>query len=161
MKAAESYWGEMTGRICHYIPGTAWIRLSTGKLCLDVGDGVKLCFAIRKDLIQYTATELPSFKLTENDLHAKLLSALKLDEFHAMVVFCTQEYFLHDLPSSTEAITVPSIWIPSHYVDFKSLQIFTIPFPNHLTSNEIHMGSWNSYPLHSEVMPTGWTRWAE
>ncbi|KAJ7901335.1 hypothetical protein B0H13DRAFT_773249 [Mycena leptocephala] len=37
--AAYSYWQETTGDNLYILPGTAWIRLSTGKLCMDVGNG--------------------------------------------------------------------------------------------------------------------------
>ncbi|KAJ7882664.1 hypothetical protein B0H13DRAFT_926912 [Mycena leptocephala] len=37
--AAYSYWQETTGDEFDDLPGTAWIRLSTGKLCMDVGNG--------------------------------------------------------------------------------------------------------------------------
>ncbi|KAJ7787187.1 hypothetical protein B0H14DRAFT_287782 [Mycena olivaceomarginata] len=85
-QAAELYWEETTGNSVDDLPGTAWIRLSTGKLCLDIGDGVKPCSAVRFDLrCYYPLTELPSFKLTEDELHAKLLRVLKFDEFYAIV----------------------------------------------------------------------------
>ncbi|KAF8164384.1 hypothetical protein K438DRAFT_268209 [Mycena galopus ATCC 62051] len=41
-KAAQLYWEENTGTDLYDLPGTLWIRLSTGKLCLDVGDGLAL-----------------------------------------------------------------------------------------------------------------------
>ncbi|KAJ7930646.1 hypothetical protein B0H13DRAFT_2264041, partial [Mycena leptocephala] len=37
--AANAYWEETTGENFFSLPGTAWIRLSTGKLCMDVGNG--------------------------------------------------------------------------------------------------------------------------
>jgi hypothetical protein len=50
------------------------------------------------------------------------------------------------------------VCIPS--VDLKSYHLSTIPFPYHLTPNDIYVGPWIDYPLHYEVIPTGWTRWA-
>ncbi|KAJ7768012.1 hypothetical protein B0H14DRAFT_3165120 [Mycena olivaceomarginata] len=158
-KAARLYWEETTGNSVDYLPGTAWIRLSTGKLCLDIGDGVKPCWKVRSDLLSYyTPAELPSFKLVEDELHAKLLRVLKFDEFYAMFAISSRQYFGYDLPSSTESITLPSLWISGHWADFKSGQPLAIPFPNHVTLNEIYMQPWGGYPLQNESMPTGWTR---
>ncbi|KAF7340338.1 Reverse transcriptase-RNase H-integrase [Mycena venus] len=155
---AYFYWNETTGKSASDLPGTAWIQMSTGKLCLDIGDGVEQCINIWIDLEGYLLVELPSFKLMENELHTKLLCALKLDEFHAMVAFSSRHNFGNNLPSSTETITLPSICITNDRGDFQSHQLLTIPFPNHLTPNDIYVGPWHSSPLHNEVMPTGWTR---
>ncbi|KAF7340330.1 hypothetical protein MVEN_01952200 [Mycena venus] len=155
--AANLYWEENTGKWLDNLPGTAWIRLSTGKLCLDIGDGVERCCDIRAHLRSFTPAELPSFKLTENELHAKLLCALKLTEFHTMAAY-SGWHFSYTLPSSTETITLPSIWIPSDGADLKLPQTLAIPFPKHLTSNDIYVQSWYGHTLCSEVMPTGWTR---
>jgi hypothetical protein len=157
VKAAELYWEETTGNSVGDLPGTAWIRLSTGKLCLDIGDGVQPCSAL---LCRYDIqAELPSFKLTEAELHAKLLRVLKFDEFYDIVASSTRRQSSYDLPSSTESITLPSIWISGNWADFKSDQLLAIPFPNHFTPNEIYMQPWDHYPLQNESMPTGWTRW--
>ncbi|KAJ7787198.1 hypothetical protein B0H14DRAFT_287941 [Mycena olivaceomarginata] len=159
VKAALLYWGETTGNRVDDLPGTAWIRLSTGKLCLDIGDGVKTCPDVRIDLpYYYTPAEFPSFKLTEDELHAKLLRVLKFDEFYAMFTLYSQQYFFYDLLSFTDSITLPSIRIPGDWADFRSDQLLAIPFPNHVTPNEIHMQPWESYPLQNEGMPAGWTR---
>ncbi|KAJ7303637.1 hypothetical protein DFH08DRAFT_825735 [Mycena albidolilacea] len=156
--AARLYWEETTGNSVHDLPGTAWIRLSTGKLCLDIGDGVKSCWKVRDELYYGTPTELPSLKLTEDELHAKLLCVLKFDEFYPMVTF-SRRYPGYDPPSSTESITLPSIWISGDWADFKSNQLLAIPFPNHVTPNEIYIQPWEGYSLQCEGMPTGWTRW--
>ncbi|KAF7340329.1 Reverse transcriptase-RNase H-integrase [Mycena venus] len=169
--AAQSYWKQNTGEDIDYLLGTAWIRLSTGKLCLDIGDGVERCIDIWSSLARHMSAELPSFKLMENELHAKLLCALKLNEFHAMVTFASSHNSSGNLPSSTKTITIPSICITDDRGDFQSHQLLTISFPNHLPPNDIYVGHWNSYlldndyvgpwhsgPLHDEIMPTGWTR---
>ncbi|KAF8139265.1 hypothetical protein K438DRAFT_719704 [Mycena galopus ATCC 62051] len=49
-KAAQLYWWENTGTSGNDLPGTAWIRLSTGKLCLAIGDGVTQCMDIYNHL---------------------------------------------------------------------------------------------------------------
>ncbi|KAJ7818708.1 hypothetical protein B0H14DRAFT_1369516 [Mycena olivaceomarginata] len=158
-EAAELYWEETTGNSFDDLPGTAWIRLSTGKLCLDIGDGVKPCSEVRSDLrYQYSLAELPSFKLTEDGLHTKVLRVLRFHEFYVMLAFSTGRYFGDDLPSSTESITLPSIWICANRTDFKSDQLLAIPFPNYVTPNDIQMRPWGGYPLQKEVMPTGLTR---
>ncbi|KAJ7901338.1 hypothetical protein B0H13DRAFT_773272 [Mycena leptocephala] len=40
LQAAKFYWKDTTGGGFWDLPVTAWIRLSTGKLCIDVGSGV-------------------------------------------------------------------------------------------------------------------------
>ncbi|KAF7340331.1 hypothetical protein MVEN_01952300 [Mycena venus] len=157
LKAAYFYWIETTGKDFANLPGTAWIRLSTGKLCLDIGNGVEQCIDIWNSLAGFTQAELPAFKLMENELHAKLLCALKLDEVHAIAVF-SRRYFHYTLPSSTESITIPSICITDDQGNFQSHKVLTILFSNHLTQNAINVGPWHSDLLHNEVMPTGWTR---
>ncbi|KAF8164370.1 hypothetical protein K438DRAFT_268030 [Mycena galopus ATCC 62051] len=73
------------------------------------------------------------------------------------------QWHSHNLPSSTESITLPSIGILRDCVDSNLGQLLTIPFTTspftkHLPPNGISMKSWNGYPLCGEVMPTGWTR---
>ncbi|KAJ7303630.1 hypothetical protein DFH08DRAFT_54637 [Mycena albidolilacea] len=75
-----------------------------------------------------------------------------------MVAFSTRHFFFYDFPSSTESITLPSIWISGHWTDFKSDQLLANPFPNHVAPNEIYMQLWRGYPFQNEDMPTGWTR---
>ncbi|KAJ7768003.1 hypothetical protein B0H14DRAFT_358589 [Mycena olivaceomarginata] len=157
--AAELFWEETTGNSVGELPGTAWIRLSTGKLCLDIGDGVKPCWEVRYPLQIYcTPTELPSLKLVEDELHAKLLRVLKFDEFYSMFAFSGLGHFGYDLLSSTESITLPSIRISGDWADFKADQFLAIPFPNHVTPNEIYMQPWGGCQVQNEGMPTGWTR---
>jgi hypothetical protein len=111
MKAAQLYWEETTRNSVDDPPSTVWIRLSTGNLCLDIGDGVESGLIVGFYLQCHTPAELPSFKLTEDELHAKLLHALKFDEFYTMFAFSSRGYLGYNLPSSTESITLPSIWI--------------------------------------------------
>ncbi|KAJ7336163.1 hypothetical protein DFH08DRAFT_939242 [Mycena albidolilacea] len=158
IEAAQLYWEETTGKDANNLPGTIWIRLSTGKLCLDIGDGVEFVWSIRAGL-KYTPAGLPSFKLTENELHIKLLHVLKPNEFHAMFAHPWRQNIKYNLSSSIESLSFPSIWIPSERVAFKSPQTLMIPFPNHLiTSNDIRLWSWTCSRFYVEVMPTGWTR---
>ncbi|KAF8139273.1 hypothetical protein K438DRAFT_719824 [Mycena galopus ATCC 62051] len=157
MKAAQLYWEENIGTSGYDFPGTAWIRLSTGKLCWDIGERVMQCTDIFDHLAWNMPVDLPSLKLTENELHTKLLHALELDEFHAMLG-CSARWHPHNLPSSTASITLPSIWIHSDCVDSNSHQILTIPFTKPLAPNVISMRSWDGHPFRNEVMPTGWTR---
>ncbi|KAJ7818702.1 hypothetical protein B0H14DRAFT_2601131 [Mycena olivaceomarginata] len=159
-EAAELYWKETTGNNVNDLPGTGWIRLSTGKLCLDIGDGVKPCSTVWYNLRRYyTSVESPSFKLTEDELHTKLFCALNFAEFYVMVASSAHGSFVYDLPSSTESITLPSIWISGDWADFKSDQLLANPFPNHVTPNDIYVWPWGDYPLQNdEGMPTGWIR---
>ncbi|KAF8164367.1 hypothetical protein K438DRAFT_1941899 [Mycena galopus ATCC 62051] len=158
-KAAFWYWEENTGTMCYDLPGTAWIRLTTGKLCLDIGDGVTQCIAIyiglTPNMLDYMLVE--SFKLTENELHTKLLHALELDEFHVMLGQSGQ-WHSNNLPSSTESITLPSICILSDRVNSNSHQLLTIPFTTSSFTEHLPLrSSWNCHSFRSEVMPTGWT----
>ncbi|KAF8139255.1 hypothetical protein K438DRAFT_719350 [Mycena galopus ATCC 62051] len=134
---------------------------------LNIGDGVTQCFEIYDHLVRnmQVGVEMLSFKLTENELHTKLLHALKLEEFYAMLGYSGYSSYHYNLPSLPESITLPSIRILSNCVKSNSHQLLTIlfktsPFTMHLPSDGISMRSWDGYPLHSEIMPTGWT-WVE
>ncbi|KAJ7882655.1 hypothetical protein B0H13DRAFT_2278283, partial [Mycena leptocephala] len=61
--AAGSYWKEITGGRFYDLPGTAWIRRSTGKLCMDVGSGYESCRAIAISMGPWPRFESPEVKL--------------------------------------------------------------------------------------------------
>ncbi|KAJ7930679.1 hypothetical protein B0H13DRAFT_880541 [Mycena leptocephala] len=56
--AADAYWEEITGGGFYYLPGTAWIRLSTGKLCMDVGNGYESIAAS----VPYLLGHIPDYR---------------------------------------------------------------------------------------------------
>lgn len=164
INAANSYWEETTGRRLYYLPGTAWIRLSTGKLCMDVGNGYESI----ADSIQARPAplfELSEVKLTENDLGDKLLSTLELNEFYSLLAWYNT-YNLNSSPSTPGTITFPSFcnpccpWDRAH---LKPNDLHAIPTEKHLTLDDLYIGSWwNMYTgdLPQEVLSTGWTRCA-
>jgi hypothetical protein len=160
IKAASSYWEETTGEKFYFLPGTAWIRLSTGKLCMDIGNGYELCIDIVRP---GEHSKLPEVKLTEYDLGDKLLSTLELDEFYSLLA-CGKIGF-PKIPSSTPGtIMLPSIYNP-HWdrAHSKTNDLHPIPTAMHLTLDDLYIGLWyNAYTggLPQEVLPTGWTRCA-
>jgi hypothetical protein len=156
LKAANSYWRETTKDWFYDLPGTAWIRLSTGKLCMDVGNGYESCLGIVRP---WAHSELPEVKLTEYDLGDKLLSTLELDEFYSMVArFNT---YLNSSPSMPGTITLPSICNPyGDRIHSKRDQFCAIPTAKHLTLNDLYTTSWHMGDLPQEFLPTGWTRCA-
>jgi hypothetical protein len=159
IKAANSYWGEITGGDFYFLPGTAWIRLSTGKLCMDVGDGYESCI----DIVRPRAhSKLPEVKLTEYDLGDKLLSTLELDEFYSMVA-CGNARYPNSSPSMPGTVMLPSICNPCCPWDcahLKPNQFCAIPTAPHLTVDDLYIGPWYPSDLPQEVLPTGWTRCA-
>jgi hypothetical protein len=137
------------------LPGTAWIRVSTGKLCVDVGDRYESCEDSVSHIRSWVPVELPEVKLTENDLGARLVCTLELDEFYYILARGTM-----DFPNSSLAtpgiITLPLI----SYCDrahFKPNEFRVIPIATHLTLNDLYIGSWHWCDLSPEVLPTGWT----
>jgi hypothetical protein len=148
MKAADSYWHETTGEWFDGLPGSAWIRLSTGKLCMDVGSGYESCI----DTVRPQAhSKLPEVKLTEYDLGDKLLSTLELDEFYSLVA-CGYTNYHRFPPSISGTITLPSICSPCC-----PWYCVTIPTTKKFTPDDLYIQPWNMYGSPSEVLPTGWT----
>jgi hypothetical protein len=159
IKAADSYWQETTGGDFYDLPGTVWIRLSTGKLCMDVGNGYERCMDI---VTLWPHSKLPEVKLTENDLGNKLLSTLELNEFYSMVARGDTRY-LNSSPSMSGTITLPSICNPCcqwDCVHLKPNHFCAIPTAKHLTVDDLYIGPWYTSDLPQKVLPTGWTRCA-
>jgi hypothetical protein len=157
MKAATFYWREMTGGGFDSLAGTAWIRLSTGKLCMDVGNGYESCIGIVRPGAH---SKLPEVKLTEYDLGDKLLSTLELDEFYSLLA-CANTGFFKFSSSTLGTIILPSIYNP-HWdrAHSKPNQLCAIPTAKHLTVDHIYIGPW--YNMYTGDLPqeTGWTRCA-
>ncbi|KAJ7901351.1 hypothetical protein B0H13DRAFT_773463 [Mycena leptocephala] len=137
--AAHSYWHETTGGRFYDLPGTAWIRLSTGKLCMDVGNGYESCFNI---VTPWPHSKLPEVKLTEYDLGDKLLSTLELDEFYSLLAhskISSPKFSLLTLGT----IILPSIcnpyWDRAHS---KPNDLHAIPTEKHLTVDDLYIPPW-------------------
>jgi hypothetical protein len=159
VKAANSYWEETTGEHFFCLPGTAWIRLSTGKLCIDVGDGYDSIAAIAL-YVPWLHSELPEVKLTENDLGDKLIYTLELDEFYSLLTRGNIG-FLNFSSSTPGTIMLPSIRSP--YGDpahFHSNELCAIPTAKNFTHNDSYIDSWHTDDLPQAVLPPGWTRCA-
>ncbi|KAJ7930770.1 hypothetical protein B0H13DRAFT_881342 [Mycena leptocephala] len=152
---AHSYWGEITGERLYDLPGTAWIRLSTGKLCMDVGNGYELCGSI---VGPRAHSELSEVKLTEYDLGDKLLYTLELNEFYSLLA-CSNTSFLNFSSSTLGTIILPSIYNP-HWdrAHFMPNDLHAIPTEKHLTVDDLYIPPWYTGGLPQEVLPTGWTR---
>ncbi|KAJ7882065.1 hypothetical protein B0H14DRAFT_1492575 [Mycena olivaceomarginata] len=158
--AADSFWKETTGWSVLRLLGTAWIRQSTGKLCLNIGDGYQSYMRIFS--IPPNMRKLPSFKLTENDMHNKLLSTLELDRFYTLPI--PSIWSRHGLLSSTTgSVALPSVCItPDRRADrkFNWNELTPIHFTNfHLSLSDVVLNSWHRrLHLPIEVLSTGWTR---
>ncbi|KAJ6578286.1 hypothetical protein B0H19DRAFT_1230086 [Mycena capillaripes] len=155
VKAANLFWKSTTGEWLCSLIGTAWIRLSTGKLCVDVGNGDQLASLFPPWLVH---RDLPSINFTDNDLDDKLLSRLKLDEFYDLLAYAFCDSI--KLSSAPRTITLPSLCrIPDPGADFNAdAEIPAIPIVNHFTPFSIYVNSWSSYAFPVEAMPTGWAR---
>jgi hypothetical protein len=159
IKVADSYWEETTGGRLYYLPGTAWIRLSTGKLCMDVGNGYEPCGDVVPSP-RFWTPEMPSLKLTENDLAGKLKCTLELDEFYSLLTRGNRA-FLQISSSTPGTITAPSIYNPNcNHAHFEPDGFCAIPTAKHLTVDDLYIDSWSTSNLPQEVLPTGWTRCA-
>ncbi|KAJ7826354.1 hypothetical protein B0H13DRAFT_2440826 [Mycena leptocephala] len=155
IKVADSYWEETTGEKFYHVPGTAWIRLSTGKLCMDVGNGYDSCIEIVRPRAH---SKLPEVKLTEYDLGDKLLSTLELDEFYSLLA-CSKISFPKFLSSTPGTIMLPSIYNPRwDRAHFKPNDLHAFPTEKHLTLDDLHISPWYTSDSPQEVLPTGWTR---
>ncbi|KAJ7930767.1 hypothetical protein B0H13DRAFT_1858567 [Mycena leptocephala] len=155
--AAYSYWQETTGDPFYDLPGTAWIRLSTGKLCMDVGNGYEPIGASVPYLLG-AYSGLPEVKLTEYDLGDRLLSTLELDEFYSLLVR-VRISFPKFSSSTPGTIILPSIYNPHRdRAHFKPNDCHAIPTEMHLTLDDLYIHPWYTGGLPQEVLPTGWTR---
>ncbi|KAJ7901345.1 hypothetical protein B0H13DRAFT_1883112 [Mycena leptocephala] len=155
LQAANSHWHGTTGDSFYNLSGTAWIRLSTGKLCMDVGNGYESCLNF---LTSGAHFELPEVNLTEYDLGDKLLSTLELDEFYSMVA-CNTTHYLNSSPSMSGTIMLPSIHNPhGDRTHSKSNDLHAIPTEKHLTLDDLHIFPWYTSDSPQEVLPTGWKR---
>lgn len=160
VKAANSFWKETTGWSILRLLGTAWIRRSTGKLCLNIGDGYQSYMRIFS--IPPNMRKLPSFKLTENDMHNKLLSTLELDQFYTLPI--PSIWDRHGLLSSTTGtVALPSVCItPDRHADrkFNWNELTPIHLTNfHLSLSDVFLNSWHRrLDLPIDVPSTGWTR---
>ncbi|KAJ6563962.1 hypothetical protein B0H19DRAFT_74453 [Mycena capillaripes] len=137
------------------LSGDAWIRLSTGKLCVNVGNGEEL---IGIFFMWHVRTKFPSIKFTENDLDDKLLSRLKLDDLYHLL---TRHYTwdVAHFSSTLGTIMLPSLCrIPDPGADFDATEISAIPIANHFTPSSIYVESWYSRTFQVETLATGWTR---
>ncbi|KAJ6563969.1 hypothetical protein B0H19DRAFT_74553 [Mycena capillaripes] len=128
--------------------------MSTGKLCVDVGNGEWPSLFSASWQVR---TEPPSLKLTESDLGDKLLSRLKLEQFYAILIDLNSDSLR--LSSAPGTITLPSLCrIPNLGADFNATEISAFPIANHFTLSSIDVKSWYSYAFQVETLPTGWTR---
>ncbi|KAJ7826346.1 hypothetical protein B0H13DRAFT_2290521 [Mycena leptocephala] len=158
IKVANSYWEETTGERFYSLPVTAWIRLSTGKLCMDVGSGYGLCADIAPSLRPWPHFELPEVKLTEYDLGDKLLSTLELNEFYSLLARGNTGLLNFSL-STPGTIMLPSIHNPhGDRTHSKPNDYHAIPTEKHLTPDDLYISPWYTRDLPQEVLPTGWTR---
>ncbi|KAJ7626174.1 hypothetical protein FB45DRAFT_76002 [Roridomyces roridus] len=137
------------------LPATAWVRPSTGKLCLEIGAGDGLFFQLSRGLLR-SRTELPSLRLNDTDLEAQLSNSLTFDQFF---FFPLQQplYFSYNPPSSIQTVIFPpALW---NFGAQGPQQLPRDPFSVQVPSSEYCVSSWDSYDnIISELMPNGCTR---
>ncbi|KAJ7826352.1 hypothetical protein B0H13DRAFT_317606 [Mycena leptocephala] len=154
---ADSYWEETTGDKLYRLPGTAWIRLSTGKLCMDVGHGYESCADTTPFMRSWVHLKLPEVKLTEYDLGDELLYTLELNEFYSLLGY-GHSRFDTCASSTPESIPLPSICNSYDRAYSKSNGFCAIPTTKNFTPDDLYIDSWYTDGSPPEVLPTGWTR---
>ncbi|KAJ7609881.1 hypothetical protein FB45DRAFT_340048 [Roridomyces roridus] len=153
---AGQYWKTATRADLDDLPGTLWVRMSSGTICVEIGNGSELFKNIRGKLndsfTAYSRGMYPSIKLTENDLNEKLHRAVEPHLFHYLLLDRT---FWHDTFLSHGAISLPSLWISNGGNEYDLQHLAQDLFPHdHCDGFEMSWRKDFNNPM--DVMPTGW-----
>ncbi|KAJ7626175.1 hypothetical protein FB45DRAFT_76037 [Roridomyces roridus] len=158
---ANNYWETTTQKSLTWFNSqcTAWVRTTTGQVCLAFGDGDETSQEImRNQLGWYRSPELPALKVTDRGLEATLIATLTPAQ-----AFTIMNPFFEQLPQShfPPQIHLPSIWMQGLDQSSEWHQISQNPFPApSLHSCDYQTKCWSTKRgrTNSERMPNGWTR---
>ncbi|KAJ7779727.1 hypothetical protein B0H16DRAFT_1499679 [Mycena metata] len=165
---AFKYWETVT-KTWLLSPGapnyTAWIRTSTGRLCIDIGDSSSIIKHLDvKTLVRDPVSRSMSIGYCEVDLERMLHSILQLDDIH--VLLCSRaNYEATEVSFRSGQVALGTIW-PASNVQKITPPVGLLAFPpNMVTSNDMVGQPWwcwndglRTQCNLKDVMPTGWTR---
>ncbi|KAJ6571223.1 hypothetical protein B0H19DRAFT_1129472 [Mycena capillaripes] len=165
--AAFEYWKDVTGTSL-LSPGapnyTSWIRVSTGRLCIDVGDSFSdIKHLDVKSLVRDPVSRATSLGYCEANLHLKLISRLQLDDIHALL--CSRSgYEMTEVSFRSGHVALGTIWPTSDVQKVISCPSL-LSLPTTVGPQDIVLQSWGyrknglrSPCNRKDVMASGWTR---
>ncbi|KAJ7032201.1 hypothetical protein C8F04DRAFT_665663 [Mycena alexandri] len=165
---AFKYWETVT-KTWLLAPGapnyTPWIRTSTGRLCIDVGDSSSIIKHLDvKALVRDPVSRSTSIGYCEVDLDQMLPSCLQLDDIH--ILLCSlASYETTEVSFRSGYVALGTIW-PASDVEkiIPPVDLLAYP-PDMVTSNDMVRQPWwcwddglRTQCNSKDVMPTGWTR---
>jgi len=143
---------------------TSWIRVSTGRLCIDVGDSFSdIKHLDVKSLVRDPVSRATSIGYCEADVNLKLISRLQLDDIH--VLLCSRSgYAMTEVTFRSGHVALGTIWPTS---DVRKVipcpSLLSLPTP--VAPKDIVRQPWwywdNGFRTPcspKDVMPNGWTR---
>ncbi|KAJ6597521.1 hypothetical protein DFH09DRAFT_1304320 [Mycena vulgaris] len=166
--AAFKYWESETGTWL-LSPGapnyTSWIRVSTGRLCIDVGTSFSAIKHLDvKSLVRNPVSRATSIGYCEGDLELILISRLELDDIHVLVS-SRASYETTEVSFRVGCVALGEIWPASDVKEVARFPADTLTVPPMLTPREIVSQPWWYWknglrtPRDTkDVMASGWTR---
>ncbi|KAF7350057.1 hypothetical protein MVEN_01307400 [Mycena venus] len=165
--AAFEYWQSTTGTWL-LSPGapnyTSWIRVSTGRLCIDVGESFSdIKHLDVKSLVRDPVSRATSIGYCETGLVSRLVSCLHLDDIHVML--CSRSgYEMTEVTFRSGHVALGTIWPTSDVREvIGCLDLLRLPTP--IGPQDIVRQPWSYWDnglktpcSPKDVMPNGWRR---
>lgn len=167
LQAAFEYWKDITGMwlLSPNAPNyTSWIRLATGRLCIDVGDSFSdIKHLDVKSLIRDPVSRATSLGYCEADLDLKLVYRLQLDDIHALLCF-RSGYEMTEVTFRSGHVALGTIWPTSNVQKVISCTSL-LSLPTTVGPQDIVLQPWGYWEngfrtpcSPKDVMASGWTR---
>ncbi|KAJ6450767.1 hypothetical protein C8R45DRAFT_1042718 [Mycena sanguinolenta] len=164
--AAFEYWQDVTGTwlLSSGAPNyTSWIRVSTGRLCIDVGDSSSdIKHLDVKSLVSDPVPRTTSIGYCNTDLDSTLISRLQLDDIH--VLLCSKSgYEVTEVTFRSGQVALGVIWPTSNLkqlITYDTLLSLWAP----ITPADIVRQPWGYWenglrvPCSPKDVINGWTR---
>ncbi|KAJ6529469.1 hypothetical protein DFH09DRAFT_1094045 [Mycena vulgaris] len=170
VQMAFKYWEHTTGvsLMSPQAPNyTAWIRLSTGRLCIDVGDSFPdIKHLDLKSYVGDPVSRASGIGYCEGGLAEKLISCLELDDIH--VLLCSSaSYESMQATFRVGRVGLGEIWSASNLAQVIDSPSAHLSLPQLVTLDDVIEQPWWNWNngLRTQcdprdVMANGWTRFA-
>jgi hypothetical protein len=145
---------------------TAWIRLSTGRLCIDVGDAFPdIKHLDLKSYVRDPVSRASGIGYCESSLAEKLISRMELDDIH--VLLCSSaSYESMQATFRVGRVGLGEIWSASNLAQVIDSPSAHLSLPQLVTLDDVIEQPWWNWNngLRTQcdprdVMANGWTRW--
>ena len=144
---------------------TAWIRLSTGRLCIDVGDSFPdIKHLDVKSLVRDPVARASGIGYCESNLEEKLISCLELDDIH--VLLCSAaSYESMEASFRIGQVGLGEIWSASNLAQVIDSPSGHLSLPQLVMLEDVTEQPWwywnnglRTRCDRKDVMDDGWTR---